>query len=329
MNELSPEQSVHVRSLAERFGASFPDEAPTWRTVGREAEYPVVWPDGSAADVTDLWDDLAGSDLTPLQESEQLVVGLEGEHYSYALEVGWGTIEVITGPCEDLHGLSRVHEDAVQRLVRVAEAHGRHVLGYGIQPRTPASVELMSPKHRYGVLLEAMGEGWLWFTQTASDQVHVDVGRQEVVAAANLGNLLAPVTIALTGNSPVHEDQSGRACSLREEGMGTIEAVDHRHGMPDTPWRDLEDMVGRLARQRLFMDRIGGQLVATDGCFLDHLERLGGGASQAAWESFLLHEHYAWNSARPRSAQGTVELRAACQQPWSGHMSAAALGLAL
>ena len=35
------------------------------------------------------------------------------------------------------------------------------------------------------------------------------------------------------------------------------------------------------------------------------------------------------NSARPRSAQGTLELRSACQQPFSEHMVATALGLAM
>ena len=47
------------------------------------------------------------------------------------------------------------------------------------------------------------------------------------------------------------------------------------------------------------------------------------------WPGFLAHEHYVWHSTRPRTKQGTVELRAACQQPWSEHMAATALQLGL
>ena len=47
------------------------------------------------------------------------------------------------------------------------------------------------------------------------------------------------------------------------------------------------------------------------------------------WESFTVHDHYIWNSARPRTEQRTVEMRPACQQPWEEHMVVAALSLGL
>jgi hypothetical protein len=51
--------------------------------------------------------------------------------------------------------------------------------------------------------------------------------------------------------------------------------------------------------------------------------------SDAEWRHFLAHDHYVWHSARPRVRQATVELRAACQQPWGEHMAAQALQLAI
>jgi hypothetical protein len=42
-----------------------------------------------------------------------------------------------------------------------------------------------------------------------------------------------------------------------------------------------------------------------------------------------MHEHYIWNSARPRTAHGTIEIRPACQQPLSESMTAAALGVGI
>ena len=47
------------------------------------------------------------------------------------------------------------------------------------------------------------------------------------------------------------------------------------------------------------------------------------------WESFTVHDHYIWNSARPRTEQRTVEMRPACQQPWDEHMVVSALCLGL
>lgn len=48
-------------------------------------------------------------------------------------QVGYGTVEVITGPCDTLHELKEVHERAVSRLVRAAAELDMHVLGFGIQ----------------------------------------------------------------------------------------------------------------------------------------------------------------------------------------------------
>ncbi|KAK3258942.1 hypothetical protein CYMTET_32037 [Cymbomonas tetramitiformis] len=48
-----------------------------------------------------------------------------------------------------------------------------------------------------------------------------------------------------------------------------------------------------------------------------------------AMTSFLVHEHYIWNSGRPRSQHGTLELRSACQQPWAERHAANALSVAL
>ena len=55
----------------------------------------------------------------------------------------------------------------------------------------------MSPKQRYQSLYRAMGEEWLWYAVTASDQVQIDIGRDELVHMLNLGNLMTPVIIAL------------------------------------------------------------------------------------------------------------------------------------
>lgn len=92
--------------------------------------------------------------------------------------MGWGTIEIITGPFPDLHRLAQSHTAAMRQLHTAATALGMRVLGYGAQPRTPPSLNLMSARHRYRLMYECIGEPWLWFTVTASDQVTTHRARQ-------------------------------------------------------------------------------------------------------------------------------------------------------
>lgn len=351
MQPLSPTVRAHLAEITARFAAGFAPARAGLRTVGREAEYPVVQADGSAAEVSELWDALqAGSEARgePLQIKAEgaLTVALVGRRWTFFSEVGRGTIEVLTGPRQDLWELAADHEEAMEILVGAAQARGWAVLGYGIQPRTPASGDFMTPKSRYGVLLESIGDPWLWFTLTASDQVHASVARDEVVPLSDTINLLSPLTVALTANSPVHSGAWSGFLSAREGTMGEIHAQEHRHGMTAGALGSMQALVEHLARQVFLMELRQG----ADGAwrhtvygrpFTDwlaaHAHDPAATARQDAYTAFLLHEHYIWNSARPRSNHGTIELRAACQQPWvepgapgrAHHMAAAALGVAL
>lgn len=319
--------------LAEEFAAHFPEELDGPRTVGREAEFPIITASGRAADVRDLWPILLdGSDLEPITDSggvdprqHGLLVAAKGSDYTYALEVGLGTVEINTGPCRDLFALQAVHERAVTRLVRAAAVRGWHVLGYGIQPVSPASPSLMSPKARYQALLAAMGRDWLPYTATASDQVQIDICRPELVTMLNVGNLIAPVLVALCANSPVAGGRLSPYCSAREGRMAAIRAAEHRHGLPDHAYRDMTDFVRTIAQARHLIQRTpDGRYEVEQGAFVHYLAQHG-----ADFPAFLFHEHYVWNSARIRTAYATVELRPACQQPWIGHMVPSALGLGL
>jgi len=325
---------LDLRSIVARFGAAFSDLPMGLRKVGREAEYPVVGPDGAAFDISRLFDDLVRRDdfgpaLTRQRAPDGMVVGLSGIGFSYATEVGTGTIEVITGPRHDLLQLARDHEAAIGRLVQACDRHGAMVLGLGAQPQTPPGEALMTAKRRYGMLLDRIGPDWLSFTTTASDQVHVDVAGPELVAMTNLGNILSPIFIALCGNSPVVGGEDAGVCSWREAGMGRIDAAHGRHGMPLHPLTSLHDHIERLVDLPHLLHKERGVPHPVSGSFRDFLTDHGQTDTESAFEAFLVHEHYVWHSARPRSRHGTVELRAACQQPWDSHMAPAALGLGI
>ncbi|MCY3898754.1 MAG: glutamate-cysteine ligase family protein [Caldilineaceae bacterium] len=356
------EPSLHraYEALADRFAAHFPTQLQGPRTVGREAEFPVVDQSGRAADIDRLWPLLLaeetgeGSSLSPLKVKRDavntdLIVGLDGAAYSYALEVGKGTIELNVGPYTTLFELESAFGTAVERLVRAAAQLGWRVLGYGVQPLSPATRDLLSPKQRYHALADIMGDDWIWYTVTASDQTHVDVSRDEAVSVLNFAILMAPVVVALCANSPVVAGALTGDCSGREGRM--ISALyGERHGMIARPYADLTDFVACLSRMPALLHREGERLLPDGRPFAEVLRADFGKArreergerreklphttrsyslSPGAFDAFLLHDHYIWHSARLRTAYGTVELRPACQQPPDELMAATALYLGL
>lgn len=311
-----------IEMLAQQYEQRFPEAIPTLRTIGREAEFPVVTATGEAADVRRLWDALlAEGDWQEHYDSgtPNLMVGLEGEDVSYELEVGVGTIEIVTRPCTNLFEIQQLIEPAVMRLVQAAGRWGWRVLGYGVQPVTPARLSLMAPKQRYQSLYRAMGAEWLWYTVTASDQTHVAVGRPELIEMLNFGNLMAPIIIALCANSPVYERRLSRFCSGREGQMALINAHEYRHGMPAQPFASIADFIRTISQSTYLIARADNMVIPNSRPFTDYLEEHG-----PDFDAFLFHDHYVWNSARLRT-YGTLEVRPACQQPWSEHMAAMAL----
>lgn len=325
-----PQTDADAARLAARFRRDFPVRDPDGRTLGREGEHPVVHPDGTAADVAVLWPHLAAQpDAVTLYEGA-LVVGVRTPEVMWSAEVGRGTIEIIVGPCPDLHALRAAYERGMEAVVEAATREGLVVLGYGIQPVTPAIRPLMTDKVRYGVLLEALGDDWLSFAVTASDQLHVDVTASEAVPVTDLLNLLSPVVVALCANSPIAGGVDTGSVSTREARMGRIEAGAHRHGMIEGPSRTVDGWIGRTFGMRYLMARgpDGPEVVPGPTAFGPWLAAAGLD-DDAAWDAWLLHEHYVWNAARPRAAHGTVELRCACQQPWASHDAVAALGTGL
>ncbi|MEZ4634661.1 MAG: glutamate-cysteine ligase family protein [Caldilineaceae bacterium] len=314
--------------LAAQFARAFPPRLASARTVGREAEFPIVDASGAAFDVQSLWADL--QQRTPVLKPKydavnpELIVGLDGPDFGYALEVGRGTLEIFTRPCAHLLELETIHSDALRRLIQVAHAHGGRVLGLGMQPLTPPSLALMSPKQRYRAMFDSMGEDWLWYTTTASDQLHVDVARPEMTQMLNLSLLMTPVVLALCGNSPLAGGRIGAFCATREGIVTQRSRYADRHGMITHAYADPLDLVTRLSRLPYLLRRQGTHLLPDGRPFEDVLATEG-----ADFDAFLLHDHYIWHSARLRVAHATLELRAACQQPHHEQMSAAAFYLGI
>jgi gamma-glutamylcysteine synthetase len=315
-----------IEALADQYGRRFPPALRGIRRIGREAEFPLVWPDGRAGDASLLWDALLaeGGGRVEYDDAagQRMIVRVDFGPVGYEIEIGRATVEVVLPPVDDLHQLAAVSAAAIGRLVRAAASRGMFVMGYGIQPRTPGRVALMTPKRRYIALHHAIGRPWLHFTTTASDQAQVDIARSELVDVTNVMNLLAGPIVALTANSSVYAGRIGRFASGREGLLGALGGG--RHGMTPRRFTSPEDWLPFICGQTCHVLRRGRRFVPFGRPFAAHLATHGDDL-----DAYLWHEHYVWHSARPRAHHATIEIRPACQQPPDEPLAAAALSLGL
>ncbi len=324
-----------LRRITVDFAGGFPEKVPALRTIGREAEFPLVKPDGSAAEVSRLWPlfvEQGGCETIYDQgaDGERLLVGVKAASWSCVAEVGRATVELSVGPRATLHGLARDMEEALGQLKDVVHRAGFRLLGFGIQPGTAASQQLLTPKLRYSTLLEAIGPQWLNFCVTAADQVQVDMGRNDLMTNTNLINAVSGAMIALTANSSVYGGHVGAFASGREGLTANMVNEPYRHGVSPRPHTDLEEYVRFLAGLRCLClpDANGGFRVVGE-TFADYLQERSERTPEVIYEEFLFHEHYVWPSARPRSRIGTLEIRPCCQQPVDSTWVPSALALGL
>ncbi|CAN5630451.1 hypothetical protein BH24ACT22_BH24ACT22_03650 [soil metagenome] len=325
-----------LADITERFAAGFPATGPSLRTVGREAEFPLVRPDGRAGDVFQALPLLLEQgDCEPTydlgRDGAEFLSGIEADGWSCASEVGISTVEISAGPKPTLPELARDMDRGLERLTEAVDLAGFLLLGFGIQPRTPAHPGLLTPKKRYAALLQAIGNQWLKFCVTAGDQLQVDVGQDDLVKVMNLMNAASGAIIALTANSPVYGGRPGKFASGREGLTANMVGEPHRHGSPAGPYSDLEEYVRFLAGLQCLCLPDGEDGFRVIGVpFIEQLRRDPALQDpEAAFAAFLFHEHYIWPSARPRSRIGTVEIRPACQQPPDSAWVPSALGLGL
>jgi gamma-glutamylcysteine synthetase len=317
-----------LTSLANEFGSRFPERIDGPPTVGREAEFPIVDADGRPGDSTRLWPLLVERSrgdphFDVDRDGRPLLAGVRTERWFCTAEVGLGTIEIGVGPRPSLLELERDLREALACVVAACAELGYRVLGYGIQPRTPPSSRLLTPKRRYLTLVDVIGAGWLRWTVTASDQLHVAMSRDRLVPAMNAVNAASGAIVALCANSSVYGGRAG-AASGREALSARVTGEPFRNGAVRRAYADVEDYVRTCSRFRtLFLGDPKTGFVRYDEPFEELLDRM-----DLTFEDFLLHEHYLWPSARPRARLGTLEIRPACQQP-NASFAAAALSLGL
>jgi hypothetical protein len=152
-------------------------------------------------------------------------------------------------------------------------------------------------------MLDVIGQPWLFFTTTASDQLHVDITQTEMIPSLNHTLLLTPAIVAFCANSPIFGGISSGVCSGREYLMQNCQKDLHRHGLPLRLFNVVDDWFNSICELPFLMrpNEMTGlwEKVTPDGISLvEYFKDFG-----VSWANFLAHEHYVWHSTRPRVKQ--------------------------
>lgn len=315
-----------VELIESRFVECFPKTRTPIRTLGREAEFPMINSQGEAADIRLLWPVLLEQNPSMFKvhrdsATSQLITSLEGPDFTLASEVGIGTIEVILPPCRNLFEISELMDQALALILKATNKLSYRILGFGIQPKSNASVDLMLPKERYILLHQILGSKWLLFTTSASDQLQFSIQRDELLPLLNYANLITPLVVAFCGNSSVNSENDGYIS--KREGH-KARHFGSRHGMVGRPYESVGDLLKQIMSQQCLILKKADSYYKVDTPFPEVLAK-----SDQPFEDFLMHDHYLWNSARARAHHGTIEVRPSCQPPWHEKMASVALILGL
>jgi gamma-glutamylcysteine synthetase len=304
------------------FAKPFDETHSVPRTVGREAEFPVVSAEtGELVELVRLMPRILDRiseavDAAPIVDeygAVQRLCGARGDRWACFIEGGRGTVEITAGPARSMFELAEIMQPVLAALHDALEGEGAALLGYGMQPLTPHDRSTILPRERYYALADVLGDGpFSAWSITAADQAHVAVSRAEVATVVNALHAATPFVIALTANSSVFGGRSSAVASGREHLMD--QSGDDRHGMTPTPLRGIDDYVDLLLDQpMLFLRDAHGRPRAFGGQSLAELISARPDLDGAR----LLddQDHYSWANARPRRRFSTVEYRPCCQQP--------------
>ncbi len=328
------------------------------RRVGAELKFPFVMPDGSAAEMREvdaLWSFLASKGWEQVtDEHVGLVIGARKpgprNDTVAGCETGFCKVEFSLAHAGDLHELAGMLEELRGILAEFSESTGVGFLGLGIHPVTPPSGRLEMKKGRNVFWKKAFGsndhispeegDDVHLFTVSASNQIHVDVSKEEAAKALNVFNGFAPAQIACTANSNVWKGE----LDPEHKCVGELFwdwwlSNGDRHGIPPRPFESLEDYVETLARMRPVYVKRDGHPVGLPGfaSFADyyaskHPEGVdvegNGVALEPQPDDIDRHATFCWYCARI-SRYYTLENRVNDQQPPEDLICVAALTLGL
>ncbi len=328
------------------------------RQIGVELKFPLVREDGRAPDfgmIPALWSHLCSLGWQPVRDgvSGEVVGAKKSNKSGYTVascETGYCKPEFSLAPVTDLLELSTAIGELREELRPYSDRYRVHFLGYGIQPVTAPSMELLMGKSRARVwdtvfrsnriVPPESGHDLHLFTINAASHVHVSVSEEQAVPLVNVFNGFAGPQIALTANSRIWRGQVDPAyVCVAEKFWDWWVPEEGRAGVPQRPFRDLRDYAMTIAGFRpMFVKRSHGPLLIEGYETFKHYysqERAAGVGLDGREVTVTpepadidLHCTCCWHPARI-TRYGTVENRPNDQQPPGALLCVAAFTLGL
>ncbi len=358
---------MYKNTLLTEFTKKFKSRADSdTKGIGIECELPIVNQEGEAASlrvIYGLFDYLAttGFELKVDKYTQKPIaatrINLESAlQFGYgvdtiATDLGFSTLEIALAPQANLCEIQTQLAAIIQLLLPYFERHQCRILGYGIQPITPPSTDLLVPHKRYNFIDRVSGNHFVpasdgkdfhLLTVTASNQCHIDVSLEEAIPAVNVLNGLSGLQIALQANSPIWKGEVDHNYKATRELFWDYCFPDriHQAGIP-AKFNDLAEYVANLMSfkaQRVIRNGKAYR-IAVDQTFKDFYQETQPtiGVSREGDcllltpqpEDIHLQNGFCYYNARLVSKFGTIENRMCCQQPPGETMVTAALTLGI
>ena len=338
----------------------------THRGIGIECEIPVVTILGEVIPLSVIqrmyeFLEKKGFQLKTEEATTQIVaatkVNIESAvHFDFPIDTittdaGIGILEIALAPQLNLHEVQAQLNKILILLIDYFDTQHCQMLGYGIQPLTPPSRELLMPKERYlfyeqlsgnQTIPKSRGADAHLLTITASNQCHIDISQQEAIPAINVLNALSGLQIALQANSPIWQGRIDSTYKANREVFWDLCYPERLNQIGVPPkFKSIEGYFQYLLQFKPMLVKRGKQ----------HLQVLG----KKTFKNFLLNgqpsigkalngetvvihpkvkDVHALNSfcyfnARLVPKHGTIESRMCCQQPPKETLTSAALTLGI
>ena len=328
------------------------------RRIGAELKFPLVTPDGGAVTletVQALWRYLVANGWDVIEDpvtgqiAGAKIAGPHNETVA-ACETGYCKTEFSLAHVANLFELTESINALRKELAPFAAERDVRFLGYGIQPLTPPSQDLLFKKARSCFWEQALpsnqhippekGDDVHLFTVNAGSHVHVSISPEDATRAVNVLTGFAGPQIALTAHSPIWQGQrDDRYLCVNEKLWDWWEPAEGRVGVPARPFKDLEDYVRTIEDLApIYVKRSGQPILLPEfAAFRDYYssDKATGQSLQGEIvplvpkpDDIRVHNSCYWYTARI-SQYFTVENRVFDQQPPDELESAAALTLGL
>lgn len=232
---------MNYPELFHEFCGKFKTSTKQSKGIGIEAELPVVTLEGEVPDFSIIQglfryleakgfqiqkepfsNCLVGASRLNVQSSKNFAYSFD----TVTTDVGYGILEIALAPQQSIYEAEHYFMALIQLLNDYLSGHNCLILGFGIQPVTPPSKELMMPKERYlffgnfsqnNIISTSQGTDAHLLTITASTQCHIDITCQEAIIAVNVLNALSGLQIALNANSSIWQGNIDNSCKANRE----------------------------------------------------------------------------------------------------------------